>query len=127
MHLLAVQGLINNFDSTTGWSTMGGEYGWSFVFVQDIFDFTDGNLHALYKTVVHELGHQRAGLRHASGLTDPHLEDHNSPFCVMNQGLSYEGNNDDDPYNDPPGLRRYFDTNPHFCPNCVQTIKNINW
>jgi hypothetical protein len=127
MHLLAVQGLENNVDSTTGWSTRGGEYGWSFIFVQDIFDFTDGNLHALYKNVVHELGHQRAGLRHASGLTDPHPEDHNSPFCVMNQGLSYEGNNDDDPYNDPPGLRRYFYTNPHFCPNCVHTIKNINW
>jgi len=73
------------------------------------------------------LHYQEANLRHASGRYDPHPENHDSPFCAMNQGISYVGNNDNDPYNDPPGLRRYFDSNPHFCDMCVNTIKNISW
>ena len=130
MHVLAIQGLQNNADSTNGMS-ISGQYGWSYLFVQDIFDFNPvAPLFALSKATVHEFGHQRGGLTHASGDDPehpPHPELHNSPFCAMNQGISHTGNNDDDPYNDPPGLRRYFDTNPHFCPNCVDVIKNISW
>lgn len=128
MHLLAVKGMKNNTDSTTGASTPGGPYGYSFIFVQDISTFDPTHsLFVLYKTTVHELGHQRGGLRHAGGRYNPHPEDHDSPFCVMNQGNCYLGNNDNNPNNDPPGLVRWFITNPHFCPNCVNTIKNISW
>jgi len=128
MHLLAVQGMKNNMDSTTGASTLGGAYGYSFIFVQDISTFNPIDpLFVLYKTTVHELGHKRGGLRHASGRYNPHPEDHDAPFCAMNQGNSCSGNNDNNPNNDPPGLTRWFITNPHFCPNCVNTIKNINW
>jgi len=127
MHLLAIQGLQNNTDSTSGMS-VNGPYGWSYIFVQDISDYNPvAPLFALYKTAVHELGHQRAALRHASGRHDPHPEDHNSPFCAMNQDISHVGNNDNNPNNDPPGLRRWFDTNPHFCDMCVSKIKNITW
>ena len=128
MHLLAIQGIENNTDSTTGASTGGGPYGYSFVFVQDILTFNPINaLFTLYKTTVHELGHQRGGLRHASGRHDPHPEDHDCPFCVMNQDNGYSGNNDNNPNNDPPGLMRWFITNPHFCDMCVNTLKNISW
>lgn len=127
MHLLAIEGIENNTDSTNGMS-INGPYGWSYVFVQDIFNFNPAYPElALHKTVVHELGHQRAALTDASGRYDPHPEDHDSPFCAMNQGISHVGNNDNNPDNDPPGLRRYFDTNPHFCDMCITTIKNISW
>jgi hypothetical protein len=128
MHLLGIEGLVGNTDSTVGKSTQGGPYGWSFIFVQDIYDFNPFKPDfALYKTIVHEFGHQRAALTHASGRYDPHPENHDSPFCAMNQDLSHVGNNDNNPNNDPPGLRRWFDTNPHFCDMCVNTIKNITW
>ena len=40
MHLLAVGHLEDNdIDSTLGQSTMGGAFGFTFVFIQDIFDF----------------------------------------------------------------------------------------
>lgn len=127
MHLLGVEGLIGNSDSTAG-TSRAGPYGWSFLFVQDIYDFNPFKPDfALYKTIVHEFGHQRAALTHASGRYDPHPENHDSPFCAMNQDLSHVGNNDNNPNNDPPGLRRWFDTNPHFCDMCVNTIKNITW
>jgi hypothetical protein len=127
MHLLGVEGLVGNSDSTTG-ESRAGPYGWSFIFVQDISDFNPVDpLLALYKTTVHELGHQRAALTHASGRHNPHPEKHDSPFCTMNEGICWEGNNDNDPNNDPPGLRRFFDTNPHFCDMCVNVIRNITW
>jgi hypothetical protein len=127
MHLLAIRGLADNTDSSTGGSPLGGPYGFSFVYVYDIMTFNPNDyFYVLYKTTVHELGHQRGGLRHASG-DDPHPYDHNSPFCAMNQGINYSGDNDNDPYNDPPGLIRWFITNPHFCPNCINTLKNISW
>lgn len=127
MHLLSVKGLENNTDSTSGMS-INGPYGYSFIFVQDISTFNPIDaLFVLYKTTVHELGHQRGGLRHASGRYNPHPEDHDSPFCVMNQGNGYSGNNDNNPNNDPLGLMRWFITNPHFCGMCVNTLKNISW
>lgn len=128
MHLLAIQGMENNTDSITGAATRGGAYGYSFVFVQDLLTFNPIDpLFVLYKTTVHELGHQRGGLRHASGRDDPHPEDHDCPFCVMNQDNGYSGNNDNNPHNDPPGLMRWFITNPHFCDMCVNTLENISW
>ena len=81
----------------------------------------------LYQLYIHELGHQRANLTHASG-EDAQPQNHDSPFCVMNQDIGYGHNNDDDPYNDPPELLyRWFIHNPHFCDKCVNTIKNVSW
>jgi len=80
----------------------------------------------IYQLTLCGFGHQRGALTHASG-DDPYPENHDSPFCAMNQDLSHVGNNDNNPNNDPPGLRRWFDTNPHFCNMCVNTIKNITW
>ena len=67
-----------------------------------------------------------ANQTHASG-ENAHPENHDSPFCAMNQGISHLGNNDNDPSNDPPGLRRYFDASPHFCDMSVNAIKNVSW
>ncbi|MGB8656273.1 MAG: hypothetical protein WCE90_00630 [Candidatus Zixiibacteriota bacterium] len=128
MHLLAVQGLTNNTGSLAGYSTPGGSFGFTFIFVQDILDFNCIDpLYVIDKATIHELGHQRGGLRHASGPDNPHPEDHDSPFCVMNEDNSFSGNNDNNPNNDPPGLMRWFTTNPHFCPNCVNAIRSISW
>jgi hypothetical protein len=130
MHLLAIHNFTGN-TGTMGQSTSGGSYGYSFIFVQHILDFHPvAPSLALGKATVHELGHQRGALTHASGNDPehpPHPELHNSPFCAMNQGISYVGNNDNDPNNDPPGLKRYFDANPHFCPDCANALRNVNW
>jgi hypothetical protein len=80
----------------------------------------------IYQLTLCGFGHQRGDLTHASG-DDAHPENHDSPFCVMNQDLSCDENNDNDPYNDPPGLVRWFDVNPHFCDMCVDIIKNVSW
>ncbi len=126
MHLLGVQGLADNAEHLGGKSYPGPQ-GWSFVFVKDIIDYhTLKPDFALYKVTIHELGHQRGDLTHASG-ENAHPENHDSPFCVMNQDLCYVGNNDNNPNNDPPGLKRWFDTNPHFCSMCVDTIRNVSW
>lgn len=128
MHLLAVKSLTNNTRKIAGYSTPGGAFGFSFIFVKDIIDFNPIDpLYVIDKATIHELGHQRGGLRHASGPDNPHPEDHDSPFCVMNEDNSCSGNNDNNPTNDPPGLVRWFITNPHFCPNCVNTLRNISW
>lgn len=131
MHLLAVEGLKENQGqpTITPGESIPGPYGWSYVFVQDILDFHPDfdEWNVVRKSLIHELGHQRANLTHASGLY-PHPENHDSPFCVMNQDICYPGNNDDDPYNDPPEvLWRWFELNPHFCDKCVGTIKDISW
>lgn len=130
MHVLGIRGLTSN-PNHLGGKAVAGPFGWSFVFFQDIYDHhTEYPELALSKVTVHELGHQRGNLTHASGDDPdhpPHPELHDSPFCVMNQDLSYEGNNDNDPNNDPPGLKRWFDTNPHFCDMCVNAIRNVNW
>jgi len=131
MHLLAVQGLKENQGQpkiTTGISTQG-PYGWTFIFVKDIRDFYLNDydkMNVLYLTTIHELGHQRGGLTHASG-QNAQPQNHNSPFCAMNQDIAYSGNNDDDPNNDPPGIKRWFELNPHFCDKCVNTVKNVIW
>jgi len=57
------------------------------------------------KVVVHELGHQCAGLR--DGNTHPHL--HNDDGCVMWQGHEHAG------------IQLYADV--HFCPMCVVNIR----
>ena len=129
MHLLAIKGLTNNQDSTLGASSSSpGPYSYSFVFVEDVFNFVPYGYEtdALCKVTIHELGHQRAGLRHASG-EDAHPEDHDSPFCVMNQGIYFEGNNDNDPHNDPAGLGRWLIQNPHFCDMCIDSLKKVDW
>lgn len=131
MHLLAVEGLEENQGQTaiTTGASLEGADGWSYVFVQDILDFHPDfdEWNVVRKSLIHELGHQRANLTHASGL-DPHPENHDSPFCVMNQDIVYDANNDDDPYNDPlEVLKRWFEINPHFCDKCVNTVKNVSW
>jgi len=77
-------------------------------------------------TLIHELAQQRADLIHASG-DNAFPQNHDSPFCAMNQDISYSVDNDDNPNNDPPGLKRWFELNPHFCDKCVNAIKNIAW
>lgn len=59
-------------------------------------------------TTIHKLGHQRAILHH-------HDDFGNSPrpFCMMNKRLIYSSFN------------TY--SNPHFCNECINKIKNINW
>jgi hypothetical protein len=130
MHLLGIRGLVYN-PNYLGGESASGPFGWSFVFVKDICDHASLKPDlAISKVSVHELGHQRGELTHASGNDPehpPHPELHDSPFCVMNQDLSYEGNNDNDPNNDPTGLKRWFDANPHFCDMCVNAIKNVSW
>lgn len=128
IHLLAVTGLEENppKEMITG-ASMPGPYGFSYVFVADINYGHPGNeLNVMVTTAVHELGHQRGNLTHASG-DDAHPENHDSPFCAMNQDISCDHNNDNNPYNDPPGLVRWFDINPHFCDMCVNTIKSVSW
>ncbi len=88
------------------------------------------------KAIVHELGHQMAALFHASG-ANTHPENHNSPFCTMNQGGSFrtyseEGSvdNDDNSDNNTYNPTWNFDFNPHFCDKCLQTLKENcvnNW
>ena len=56
-------------------------------------------------TTIHELGHQRAILHH---------EGHSSKFCIMNSELIVDNY-----------VCRY--ENPHFCENCINKLKNINW
>jgi hypothetical protein len=135
MHLLAVEGLWENSakqEIIIG-ASIPGPLGFSYVFIADICDWhypNDPNVMAL--ATIHELGHQRADLTEASVVVfdpenPPHPELHDSPFCAMNQNLWYVGNNDNDPYNDPPGLKRWFDRNPHFCEMCVNSIRNVSW
>jgi hypothetical protein len=127
MHILAVQGLEENSKEITTGASRPGPDGYSYVFVGDIWDYHEENASVVIaKTNIHELGHQRAHLTHASG-DNPHPENHDSPFCAMNQDILYEGDNDNDPDNDPTGLKRYFCRNPHFCDMCVTTIRNVSW
>lgn len=81
-------------------------------------------------TIIHELGHQIAGLRHASG-SDPYPKEHDSPFCIMNQGLffKYQDNvdNDNNSYNNEYYPKWSFYLNPHFCEICLNNYNNINW
>jgi len=126
MHLLAIKGLKDNTSRELGRS-VEGPFGYSYVFVGDIMDFFEEDPNVVKKVAVHELGHQRADLSHPSG-EDAQPQNHDSPFCVMNQDIGYWGNNDDDPNNDPPEvLYRWFIHNPHFCDKCVNKIKNIDW
>lgn len=135
MHLLAIKGLWDNSakQGITIGASIPGPLGFSFIFMGDIYDWhPDHALLVAALTTVHEFGHQRADLTHASvvhydPLNPPHPELHDSPFCAMNQDICYTGNNDNDPNNDPPGLKRWFDWNPHFCDMCVDSIKNISW
>ncbi len=69
MHLLAVTGLEENppKEMITG-ASISGPYGYSYVFIADINHEHPGNeLNVKAKTTVHELGHQRGNLTHASG------------------------------------------------------------
>jgi len=57
-------------------------------------------------TTIHELGHQRASIFHD--------DYHNSQFCIMHLGLVVIG-------------ERNTYSNPHFCNNCINKLKNISW
>jgi hypothetical protein len=58
---------------------------------------------------IHELGHQRAILHHHDEFGNPPR-----PFCIMNEHFIYSS---------------LFNTysNPHFCNECINKIKNISW
>ncbi|MGB8658200.1 MAG: hypothetical protein WCE90_10525 [Candidatus Zixiibacteriota bacterium] len=59
-------------------------------------------------TTIHELGHQRAILHHHDDFGNPPR-----PFCIMNNHLIYSSFN--------------LYSNPHFCNECINKIKNTNW
>jgi hypothetical protein len=70
MHLLGIRGLTYNPNHITG-ESVPGPFGWSFIFFGDIYDYHSVKPDfVVYKTTVHELGHQRADLTHGSG-NDP--------------------------------------------------------
>lgn len=102
-------------------------YKFSFIFMDAITNGWGSNIDYVYKVIIHELGHQRAELIHASG-SNPDKSEHNSPFCVMNQGKSFKGDNDDDINNDgPPQPKWTFYNNPHFCNKCATTLNSYVW
>ena len=59
-------------------------------------------------TTIHELAHQRGIYRHHDDFSNPPR-----PSCAMNKYSVY------------PSFNPY--SNPHFCDECINKIKNINW
>ncbi|MCI0526942.1 MAG: hypothetical protein L0Y56_05740 [Nitrospira sp.] len=101
---------------------------WTFLFMEDVYtSAVSWNLSkgiVVTTVLVHELGHQVAGLDHPQDDFGNARLHHDSPFCVMNQGLEVSGDNDFTPLNDFPGVRRTIYYYPFFCPADVGKIRN---
>jgi len=112
-YLCGIQALLDSItgevlDSVAGESTSG--QGWSFVCVE----VTGFGAH-LNKTTIHELGHQRASLPHLCLDANTMNPTHNDSSCVMGQGETSICTGKD------------LTWDPHFCPACRNTIKNVSW
>lgn len=111
----------------------------SFLFLQHIRSFQFGygvtTDQFASKTVVHEFGHQRGALSHASppDPNDPTYlpRQHNSPFCVMNQNMGWVqdafNDNDDNFSNNINGAFLNFTYNPFFCKESVDSLLVPTW
>jgi hypothetical protein len=134
MHFMVIQNAKNRdpWDYDALGYSIEGEYGFTVIFMQYIRDENTDMPIGYWdviteKVMVHELGHHRGGehgIVHASGDNADPVK-HDSPYCVMNQGIFYQGNNDNDPNNDDYNPVRFFITNPHFCPSCVEKLMVI--
>ncbi len=101
-------------------------YKFSYIYMDAINNWGT-NTDYVYLAIMHELGHQRAKLVHASG-ANPDKSKHNSPFCTMNQGITFKGDNDNDPNNDgPPQPNWSFYNNPHFCGLDCSLLSTFTW
>jgi hypothetical protein len=112
-YLCGIRALLDSIsgdflDTVAGESTLG--QGYSFV-CTEVADF----LWYLDKHIIHELGHQRAALRHLCLTTDIMSPLHDDSACVMGQGETAICTGKD--------LTR----EPQFCPACLNTIKQVTW
>lgn len=112
-YLCGIQALLDSIsggvlDTVAGQSTMG--QGYSFICVQ-VADF----LWYLDKHIIHELGHQRAGLSHLCLNANKMNPAHNDSSCVMGQSETAICTGKD------------LTWEPHFCPACLNTIRNVTW
>jgi len=112
-YLCGIQGLLDSIsgevlDTVAGESTQG--QGYSFVCVQ----VTGFGLY-LDKAIIHELGHQRASLSHLCLDANTMNPAHNDSSCVMGQRETAICTGKD------------LTWDPHFCPACRNTIKNVSW
>lgn len=138
-HILFM-GISLDADGTPNYEILGAanctldpqKYRYSYIFMDVIEERckdSEGNLddRYVYKVIIHELGHQRALLGHASG-QDAEKNYHDSPFCVMNQGMTYKGDNDNSAENDgPPQPIWYFYKNPNYCDKCIISLTEATW
>jgi hypothetical protein len=89
-------------------------YSGSLVAVKSIIDMSAPFYNVDYNdiltaTAIHELGHQRAIHQHHDNFGSPPER-----FCIMNRHLIYSSQ-----------FNLY--SNPHFCDDCINKIRNINW
>lgn len=108
--ILAIQDSITGemIDTLAGKSTLG--QGYSFV----CYEVTSFESY-LSKTAIHELGHQRGSLSHLCLNANTMNPAHNDSSCVMGQGQTATCTGKD------------LIWEPHFCPICRNTIKNVSW
>jgi len=108
--ILAIQDSISGevIDTLVGESTLG--QGWSFV----CYEVTGFGSY-LNKATTHELGHQRGSLSHLCLNASTMNPAHNDSSCVMGQDRVAICTDKD------------LTWDPHFCPNCRNTIKNVSW
>lgn len=114
-YLCGIKGVCDNngVDLDTLWgATSGypGPYSWSFICMDS--ELPGG---CVQKTIIHELGHQRAGLTHLC-LPDTTMNPaHSDSSCVMGQGEF--------------AICTDFDLcwDPQFCENCRNALTNVSW
>ncbi len=147
-HIIFMGAYINQFGDVdynnrgiAAYSVAQGQYPYIYIFLDAHRDGENGNGNLeendVYKTIIHELGHGLGDLRHAS-VQNPDYDasypnEHDSPYCVMNQGLGYTtgplyDDNDDNSDNDFLIPTWYFGSNPHYCDKDIAKVRaNIKW
>ncbi len=105
-------------------------YMFTYVFLYNHWENDVLEVETVIKTIIHEFGHGIGDLRHASG-SSAVPGNHDSPYCVMNQGpyYHYEGtDNDNNLDNNSFSPQWWFLQNPHFCDKCIENIiSNNKW